>query len=246
MGGKIRADQLLVDQGLVETRSQARSRILAGEIWADGVRVDKAGQMLPADAALEERRRSGRYVSRGGLKLEGALADFSLKVEGARALDVGASTGGFTDCLLQHGAAEVTAVDVGYGQLHWRLRQDPRVRVIERTNARLLTPDLVGGPFSLVVIDVSFISLALILPAVLKVLSAGGEVLALVKPQFELGPEKVGRGGVVRDPVLQAEAVERVAGLARSLGLSVLGTAPARLKGPQGNQEYFLRLGPAA
>jgi 23S rRNA (cytidine1920-2'-O)/16S rRNA (cytidine1409-2'-O)-methyltransferase len=167
-------------------------------------------------------------------------------VEGARALDVGASTGGFTDCLLQHGAAEVTAVDVGYGQLHWRLRQDPRVRVIERTNARLLTPDLVGGPFSLVVIDVSFISLALILPAVLKVLSAGGEVLALVKPQFELGPEKVGRGGVVRDPVLQAEAVERVAGLARSLGLSVLGTAPARLKGPQGNQEYFLRLGPAA
>ena len=242
MGGKIRADQLLVDRGLALTRSQARAWILAGEIWADGVRVDKAGQMLPAEAVIEERRRSGRYVSRGGVKLEGAVADFGLKVEGVQALDVGASTGGFTDCLLQHGAAEVTAVDVGYGQLHWRLRQDPRVRVIERVNARFLTPDVVGGPFPLVVIDVSFISLALILPAVLKVLSAGGEVLALVKPQFELGPEKVGRGGVVRDPVLQAEAVERVAGLARSLGLSVLGTAPARLKGPQGNQEHFLHL----
>ena len=243
MGDKIRADQLLVDRGLAQTRSQARSWILAGEIWSGGVRVDKAGQMLPADAVIEERRRGGRYVGRGGVKLEGALADFSLNVAGARALDIGASTGGFTDCLLQHGAAEVTAVDVGYGQFDWRLRQDPRVRVIERTNARFLTPDLVGGPFSLVVIDVSFISLALILPAVLKVLSQGGEVLALVKPQFELGPEKVGRGGVVRDPALQTAAVERVAALARSLGLQVRGTAPARIKGPQGNQEHFLYLG---
>jgi len=239
---KIRADQLLVDRGLAETRSKARARILAGEILADGVRVDKAGQMLGAEAALEERGRSSRYVSRGGMKLEGALDDFHLKVEGVRALDIGASTGGFTDCLLEHGAAEVTAVDVGYGQLDWRLRQDPRVRVIERTNARYLTPEMVGGPFPLIVIDVSFISLALILPAALQVLASDGEVLALVKPQFELGPEKVGRGGVVRDTVLQTEAVEAVAETARSLGLSVLGVAPSRIKGPKGNQEYFLRL----
>jgi len=180
---------------------------------------------------------------RVGSKLEGAFDDLAVRAEGLRVMDVGASTGGFTDCLLQRGAREVVTVDVGYGQLHWRLRQDPKVKVVERTNARYLTPDQVGNPFDLVVIDVSFISLTLILPAVRDLVKPGGRIMALVKPQFEVGREKVGRGGVVRDPALQAEAVEGVAAAALKLGLEVLGSAPSRLKGPKGNQEHFILLG---
>jgi len=239
---RMRADALLVKAGLAETRSQARALIMAGLVLADGARVEKAGQLLSPESRLNLKEQAVGYVSRGGLKLEGALKDFNLAVTGLRVLDVGASTGGFTDCLLGHGAGQVVAVDVGYGLLHWRLRQDPRVVVIERTNARYLTRDQVGEPFDLAVIDVSFISLALILPPVRELVRPGGKILALVKPQFEVGPEKVGRGGVVRDPALQAEAVGRAAELAAGLNLTVLSSKPAKIKGPKGNQEYFLLL----
>lgn len=239
---KERADNLLVEQGLAESRSQARALIMSGVVLADGQRVDKAGQMLNGECVLTLKDDDGGFVSRGGKKLAGALEDLGVRADGLRALDVGASTGGFTDCLLRAGASEVVAVDVGYGQLHWRLRQDPRVTVLERTNARYLTPDQVGDLFDLAVIDVSFISLNLIIPAVRTLMRPHGRILAMVKPQFEVGPEKVGRGGVVRDPAVQAAAVESVASSARNSGLDVLGTAPARIKGPKGNQEYFLLL----
>jgi len=239
---KFRADALLVQAGLAETRSQARALIMAGLVLADGARVEKAGQLLAADIRLNLKEQATAYASRGGLKLEGALQDFNLAVTGLRVLDVGASTGGFTDCLIRHGAGQVTAVDVGYGLLHWRLRQDPRVVLLERTNARYLTMDQVGEPFDLAVIDVSFISLALILPPVGELVWPGGRILALVKPQFEVGPEKVGRGGVVRDPTWQAEAVNGVARSAGELNLMILGSKPAKIKGPKGNQEYFLLL----
>lgn len=215
---------------------------MAGLVLADGERVDKAGQMLSPGISLTLKSRGDKYVSRGGSKLEGALDDLAVRAKGFRVLDVGASTGGFTDCLLQRGAREIVTVDVGYGQLHWRLRQDPKVKVLERTNARYLTPDQAGDPFDLAVIDVSFISLTLILPAVRDLVKAGGKILALVKPQFEVGREKVGRGGVVRDPALQAEAVADVAAASLKLGLEVLGSAPSRLKGPKGNQEHFILL----
>ena len=240
--GKGRADWLMVEQGLAETRSQAKALIMAGQVLADGRRVDKAGEMLSPESALSLKDREEAYVSRGGLKLEGALADLDLDVSGLRVLDIGASTGGFTDCLLKKGAVHVTAVDVGYGILDWRLRQDPRVRVMERINARYLTREEAGGDFDLVVIDVSFISLDLILPQAAPLTTAGGRILALVKPQFEVGRDKVGKGGVVRDPNLQEEAVEKVAASARRLGLDPAGRSPSRLKGPKGNQEHFLLL----
>lgn len=239
---KIRADRMLVDRGLAENRSKAKAMIMAGLVMADGERVEKAGQAFSPETELTLKERGADYASRGGLKLEGALNDLALKVEGLRTMDVGASTGGFTDCLLKRGAAEVTAVDVGYGLIHWRLRKDPRVTVLERTNARYLTPDQVGPPFDLAVIDVSFISLALILPAIFGLIRPGGRILVLVKPQFEVGRENVGRGGVVRDPRLRAEAVEQVKAAARETGLEVQGSALSRLKGPKGNQEVFLLL----
>ncbi|MDY6851792.1 MAG: TlyA family RNA methyltransferase, partial [Thermodesulfobacteriota bacterium] len=233
---RVRADNLVLDAGLAETRSKAQALIMAGLVLADGERVNKAGQMLSPGVSLTLKGQGDGYASRGGSKLAGALDDLAVRAEGLRALDVGASTGGFTDCLLQRGARAVVAVDVGYGQLHWRLRRDTRVKVLERTNARYLTPDQAGDSFDLAVIDVSFISLALILPTVKDLVKAGGKILALVKPQFEVGREKVGRGGVVRDPALQAEAVAGVAATAVKLGLEVLGSTPSRLKGPKGNQ----------
>ncbi|MFH1090469.1 MAG: TlyA family RNA methyltransferase [Pseudomonadota bacterium] len=239
---RLRADQLLVERGLAETRSQARALIMAGLVLSNGQRVEKAGQPLPPEADLHLKEDLSPYVSRGGWKLEGALDDFGLKVEGFRVLDVGASTGGFTDCLLTRGAREVVAVDVGYGLMHWRLRQDPRVKLVERTNARYLTAAQVGQDFDLAVMDVSFISLEHILPPAAALVRIEGKVLALVKPQFELGREKVGQGGVIRDPRLQIEAVDKVAAAAVKLGLRVLGRAPSRLAGPKGNQEYFLLL----
>ena len=174
--------------------------------------------------------------------MAGALDDLDVRVRGFRALDIGASTGGFTDCLLQRGASEVVAVDVGYGQFDWRLRQDPRVRLLEKTNARYLTVEQAGGHFDLAVIDVSFISLTLILPAIRRLMKPGGRILAMVKPQFEVGKENVGRGGVVRDADLQVRAVDRVAESAMDLGLRAAASAPARIRGPKGNQEYFLLL----
>ncbi|MFH1134616.1 MAG: TlyA family RNA methyltransferase [Pseudomonadota bacterium] len=237
---KIRADNLLVEQGLAETRSQARALIMAGQVLAGSRRVEKAGELLAEETVLALKDQGEAYASRGGFKLEGALDDFALDVTGLRCLDVGASTGGFTDCLLKKGAAEVVAVDVGYGLIHWRLRQDPRVRVVERINARSMTAAEVGADFDLAVIDVSFISLALVLPAVGKLVRPGGRILALVKPQFEVGKDRVGRGGVVRDQALITEAVEQNARAATELGLTVLGGNPSRLKGPKGNQEQFL------
>lgn len=232
----------MVDQGLAETRSQARALIMTGQVMADGYSVDKAGQGLDPQTSLTLKNREEVFASRGGLKLAGALDQFNMIVTGITALDVGASTGGFTDCLLKKGATRVVAVDVGHGLLDWRLRQDPRVRVLERINARFLTVDLVGADFDLAVIDVSFISLGLILPPVAGLVKAGGFILALVKPQFEVGRDKVGRGGVVRDPADQKGAVASVAQKAMALGLEVLGTVPACIKGPKGNQEYFLWL----
>ena len=240
MSGKVRADLLVVRQGLAESRSKARALIMAGEVRVGTERVEKPGQLLPADAVLRLKGSGLRYVSRGGLKLEAGLEAFRIDPTGQRCLDAGASTGGFTDCLLQHGAREVVAVDVGYGQLHHRLRQDPRVRVMERTNARYLTPEALGGRVSLAVADCSFISLSLVLPALADCTTPGGTLLALVKPQFEVGREEVGRGGVVRDPALRRAALDRVAAAAEAVGFAVQGHIDSPVPGPKGNVEWLL------
>lgn len=235
----------MVEQGLAETRSQARALIMSGLVLKDSERVEKAGQMLPVDAELSLKDKDKIFVSRGGLKLQGALDDLGLDVAGLRILDIGASTGGFTDCALKSGASHVTAVDVGYGQLHWRLRQDRRVRVMERVNARYLKPEDFGEPFEpfdLALLDVSFISLELILPRVAALIKPSGRILALVKPQFEAGRDKVGAGGVVRDGEVQAAVVLRISAAGERIGLKTLGQAPSRLLGPKGNQEFFLLL----
>ena len=235
-----RLDQELVARGLAPSRSKAQALILAGLVRVDGQAAGKAGQPIDSQAKLEVTGPEHPYVSRGGVKLAGALDHFSLEVAGLACLDVGASTGGFTDCLLQRGAASVVCVDVGYGQLAWKLRQDQRVTLIERTNARNLAPEVAPGPFGLIVVDVSFISLALILPKLAPRLGTGGWLLPMVKPQFEAGREAVGPGGVVRDPTAQAAAVDKVADCLRGLGLEVLGSAASPIQGPKGNQEYFL------
>ena len=240
---KSRLDALLVDRGLFETRSRAAAAVLAGEVrlGGDGERAQKPGQMVDPDipVAVDERP---RFVSRGGVKLANALAHFGLDVAGRRALDVGASTGGFTDCLLQAGAAQVVALDVAYGELDWRLRNDERVTVLERSNARALAAtDLPYAP-DLVVIDVSFISLTKVLPAVLACLADRHDVLAMVKPQFEVGRGRVGKGGVVREPDMRRGALVEVAAFARGQGASVLGFASSGLPGPKGNRESFVWL----
>jgi 23S rRNA (cytidine1920-2'-O)/16S rRNA (cytidine1409-2'-O)-methyltransferase len=239
---RVRADQLMVDQGLAENRTRARALIMAGRVAADGRPILKAGENLPEEALLNLKGDEEIYASRGGRKLEGALGDFSLVVDGLNVLDVGASTGGFTDCLLKRGAAKVTALDVGYGLLDWRLRQDSRVTVLERVNVRHVAADLVNSPFDLITVDVSFISLTLVIEPVMKLLRPTGRMLVMVKPQFEVGRENVGRGGVVRDPNLQAQAVDKVRRAAESVGFKSLGAVPSRLKGPKGNQEHFLLL----
>ena len=236
---RVRIDRLLVDRGLVESREQAARRIMAGEVFVDGKRVDKAGALVAPEAAVELQGRAP-YVSRGGEKLIHALEAFQVKVAGRVCLDVGASTGGFTDCLLQRGATRVYAVDVGTAQLDAKLRKDPRVVVMEQTNARALDPRIFGDQPTLAVIDVSFISLEKILPAVFGVLAPRGEVLALVKPQFEVGREAVGKGGVVRDSALHRAAVARLARFAVLRGWHVLGVTASPLRGPKGNREFFL------
>ena len=241
---KFRADQLLVEQGLAESRERAKRLVMAGQAYleVDGrrERLDKPGRMLPATAKLSLAEPE-RYVSRGAYKLLSALEHFKLEVAGLTALDVGASTGGFTDCLLQHGAVKVYAVDVGKSQLHEKLRGDPRVVSLEGVNFRLAQPDLIPEQVDLAVIDVSFISLTKVLPAVKRFVKPGGRIVALVKPQFELGPGQTDKG-VVRDEGLRRLAVQMVEGAARELGLEPLGVVPAGLKGPKGNQEYLLLL----
>jgi 23S rRNA (cytidine1920-2'-O)/16S rRNA (cytidine1409-2'-O)-methyltransferase len=237
---KERADVLLVERGLAESRQRAQALIMAGVVSSAGKRIDKPGQLIPAEAELAVAQPL-RYVSRGGLKLEAALQAFDVDVRGKVAIDVGASTGGFTDCLLQHGAARVYAVDVGHGQLDWRLRQDPRVVNIERQNVRYISAELIPERLSLATIDVSFISLTLALPPVLPLLSGAADIIALVKPQFELTAADVPKG-VVRDEAKRREALEKIKGFAAASGLEVLAEMESPLSGPKGNREFLLHL----
>ena len=229
---------------MAKTRSEARGLILAGRVLVDDVPVDKCGTRVAPEARLRVRGGGRRFASRGGEKIASALEQLSFDPSGLSCLDVGAGTGGFTDCLLKNGARRVLAVDVGYGQLDLRLRNDPRVSVLEKTNARHLSSDQIPWPVDLVVMDVSFISARLLLPG-LRELAPDAQWLVMVKPQFELGRGRVGKGGVVRDPALRNEAVETVAATARSLGLSERGRAESRLPGPKGNREIFLWLAPS-
>lgn len=238
---KRRADQLVVARGLAESRSRAQALIMAGAVYAGTRRVAKAGEQLPADAELSVKGRDHPWVGRGGLKLAPALDRFAIDPTDAVALDLGASTGGFTDVLLHRGAARVYAVDVGHGQLAWKLRRDERVVVLERTNARHLTSGHVPEPVDLIVSDASFISLLTILPPALALAAPGARLVALIKPQFEVGKDRVGKGGVVRDPALHAEACEKVrAWLAAQPGWSVLGVEESAVTGPEGNREFLL------
>ncbi|MGE5551341.1 MAG: TlyA family RNA methyltransferase [Bacteroidota bacterium] len=234
-----RLDILLVERGHFASREQAQRAILAGTVLVDGRLMDKPGQQVPEEALLELHGVAQPYVSRGGQKLAGALDAFGLAVAGRVCLDLGASTGGFTDCLLQRGAARVYAVDVGRGQLAWKLRQDPRVVVIEEFNARHLKPQDLPEPPDLITIDVSFISLGLILPGAVSVLAPAGEIVALVKPQFEAGRAQVGKHGVVRDPAAHARVLAGVVETAGGLGLGLQGLTHSPLRGPEGNIEFF-------
>ncbi len=234
-----RIDAILVDRGLFESRERARAAILAGDIRAGEDVVRKAGELVADDAVIHVARRP-RFVSRGGDKLAGALAAFDVAVTGRRAVDVGASTGGFTDCLLQAGAASVTAVDVGYGQLAWTLRNDDRVAVFERTNIRHAEPIELGAPFDLVVTDVSFISLKTVLPSLAALAAPEADILALVKPQFELGKGRVGKRGVVKAAGDHIEALQSAVQAALALGLVVRGMTFSPIKGPEGNIEFWL------
>ena len=239
---KERLDAALVGRGLIDTRQKARAVILAGAVLVEGARVDKAGAMIDHDAEITVTSPVCPYVGRGGMKLEAALASFAVDVSGRVILDVGASTGGFTDCLLKAGAGSVYALDVGYGQFDWRLRTDERVTVMERTNIRHAGKADFARDIDGAVIDVSFISLSLVLPVVYGIVRAGGFVIALVKPQFEVGKGDVGKGGVVKDPEKHRQVVERIANAAREIGFSVEGTIQSPLIGPKGNKEFFIYL----
>ena len=234
-------DRLLVLRGIAESREKAKAVIMAGLVRVDGVMVDKAGCLVPGSAGVSLKE-VPPYVSRGGLKLEAALDHFPLDVKGKLFLDVGASTGGFTDCLLRHGAGKVIAIDVGYGQLDWRLRQDPRVVVMEKTNARYLKPEALKQPADGAVIDVSFISLKLVIPSVTALLTKKTAIIALIKPQFEVGKGKVGKGGVVRDPTLHREVIEDLTSFFETLCWLVKGPIPSPLLGPKGNREFLIYL----
>ncbi len=237
--GKKRLDVLLVERGLAASNQKAQAMILAGEVLVDGARAQKAGTQFTEQSRIEVSSRSEKYASRGGVKLEGALADFSIDVAGQVCMDVGASTGGFTDCLLQHGATRIYAVDVNVDQLAWKLRQDERVIRVER-NARELRGVDIPEPIDLVVVDVSFISVGKVLAPAARVAKAGAHLLILVKPQFELPRQDVPEGGIVSDPALHEKAIAQVRDAATRAGLEVLGMRPSRLAGAEGNQEYFL------
>jgi 23S rRNA (cytidine1920-2'-O)/16S rRNA (cytidine1409-2'-O)-methyltransferase len=238
---KRRLDQALVERGLAETRAKAQALILAGAVWSGYKRLEKAGADVADDAPLEVRGKPHPWVSRGGIKLAHGLAHFGFDPAGRTCIDVGASTGGFTDVLLQHGAAKVFAVDVGHGQLDWRLRHDPRVAVLERTNARNLTVAEVPDPVGAVVCDASFIGLETVLPAPLALAAPGAFCIALIKPQFEVGKGRVGKGGVVRDPALHREVCDRIAAwLAALPGWTVAGVTESPITGPEGNLEFLI------
>ena len=236
---KIRLDQYLCQNGLVQSRERAKALIMSGIVFVDEQKVDKAGEMISPDAKVEVRGHDIGYVSRGGLKLEKAMQVFPMRPDGKVCMDIGASTGGFTDCMLQNGATKVYAVDVGYGQLDWKLRSDERVVCMERTNARYLDRDQIPDELDFASIDVSFISLKLILPAVHRVLKEGGHVACLIKPQFEAGREKVGKKGVVRDPSVHLEVLENFLTHAKDSGFTVLDITFSPIRGPEGNIEYL-------
>lgn len=238
---KIRIDQLLVTRELAPTRARAQALVMAGIVYVEGTRIDKAGTTVPEDAEIDVRGGDHPYVSRGGVKLAGALDAFKVDPKDRLCLDLGASTGGFTDCLLQRGATKVVAVDVGYGQLAHKLRVDPRVVVMERTNARTLTPEQIGGEVDLTVVDASFIGLALLLDAIARCTKVGGEIVALVKPQFEVGREEANRTkGVIREDGPRNEAISRVREEMISRKLNVVGLSDCVIEGPKGNREAFL------
>lgn len=241
-----RLDKLLVDRGMVPSRERARALIMAGQVVVGDHVVDKAGHQVSVDAAIRLKGDDIPYVSRGGLKLAKALTAFEISVAGLTVMDVGASTGGFTDCLLQHGAAKVYAVDVGYGQLAWKLRQDERVVNLEKCNIRYLEPETLGERVDMAVIDASFISLAKVLPNTLRHLRPGGSVVALIKPQFEVGKGEVGKGGVVRDEEKHRAVVRSIEELALGLGLTVAGVTDSPILGPKGNREFLIYLKMAA
>ncbi len=237
---KLRLDRLLVERGLAESRERGQATIFAGQVLVSGQKVEKAGALVLEDADIRILGEQMPYVGRGGLKLEAALREFKINVSGKTALDVGASTGGFTDCLLQRGCKKVYAVDVGYGQMAWKLRQDPRVVVIERTNIREIDPALIPEPVDITTIDVSFISLEKVVPSVIKFLAPNAGIIALIKPQFEIGKGRVGKGGIVRDEAARAAAVEKVMKFFGEAGLDVKGVIPSPITGRDGNVEYLV------
>ena len=239
MKHKERLDVLLLQRGLCDSRSRAQALIMSGEVYVEGQKCDKAGTSVDVEANIEVRGNSCPYVSRGGLKLEKALRDFGVDPTDFVCSDSGASTGGFTDCLLQKGAKKVFAIDVGYGQLAWSIRTDPRVVCMERTNIRYVTPEQLGEPLDLSVVDVSFISLKIVLPAIKALLKPTGQVLCLIKPQFEAGKDKVGKKGVVRDPAVHAEVLENFLSLAKELNFTVRNLTFSPVKGPEGNIEFL-------
>lgn len=235
---KERLDVLLVQKGLFSSREKAKASIMAGEVYVDGKKIEKAGEFVNTESSIEVKTNSLPYVSRGGLKLQKAIETFNINVTGKIALDIGASTGGFTDCLLKHGALKVYAVDVGYGQLDWSLRNDPRVINMEKTNIRFLEtlPEIVD----MITIDVSFISLELVIPSADKFLKPIGDLIALIKPQFEAGREKVGKKGVVRDPAVHIEVIEKIVSLFQKFNYGIIGITYSPIKGAEGNIEYLI------
>ena len=240
---KKRLDVLLVERGLADTRTKAQAVIMSGLVYVAGQKADKPGMSFEETADIEVRGATCPYVSRGGLKLEKALRDFGVDPTGFVCSDSGASTGGFTDCLLQQGAKKVFAIDVGYGQLDWKIRSDPRVVVMERTNVRYVTPEQLGEPLDLSVVDVSFISLRIVLPVIKTFLKENaGQVLCLIKPQFEAGKEKVGKKGVVRDPAVHKEVLDDFVALTKEIGFKILGLTFSPVKGPEGNIEFLAHL----
>ncbi len=239
MKDKERLDVLMVEQGLADSRAKAQAIIMAGDVYIGEQKIDKPGTAVSVDSVLEVRGSVCPYVSRGGLKLEKALRDFGVEPKDFVCSDSGASTGGFTDCLLQQGARKVFAIDVGYGQLAWKIRNDPRVVCMERTNIRYVTPEQLGEPLDLSVVDVSFISLKLVLPVIYNLLKPDGQVLCLIKPQFEAGKDKVGKKGVVRDPAIHCEVLNAFVETVRELGFTLKNLTFSPVKGPEGNIEFL-------
>lgn len=239
---RIRLDKLLLEKDLAETRQRAQALIMAGKVLVDKMPADKPGRLVRKDVDITVKTPDIPYVSRGALKIEEAIRKNSIHLNGLVCMDVGASTGGFTDCLLQHGASKVYAVDVGYGQLAWKLRQDSRVIPIERTNIRHMAFETVGEKVDLVSIDTSFISLKIVIPSVLKFLKPDAVILALIKPQFEVGRGKVGKGGVVRDPALHREVIDHISDFVTNLNLKIVSTIPSPVLGPKGNKEFIIYL----